>query len=171
MEIHEYEKFWLAASLLLIIGIIATVTYGAVGVGVSMIDDKGGTIDPKAVDQHPKFGNPGVYKTGANEYDVYVVAKQFVYQPGTNEPIVVPANSTLTFHVTSADVIHGFEVVGTNANTMVIPGQIATFTVEVSGPREYGILCNEYCGAGHHGMEGTLKVVPEDEFNATAGGA
>lgn len=172
MEIHDYEKLWLGAALLLIVGFIATVSYGAVGAGISMIDDEGGTVDPKALDDHPKFGEPGVYKAGPNEYDVYVVAKQFAYEPGTEEPIVVPANSTVTFHVTSSDVIHGFEVVGTNANTMAIPGQVSTFTVEVDGPQSYGLLCNEYCGAAHHAMEGSVEVVPEREFNesATAGG-
>lgn len=173
MEIHAYEKFWLAASLLLIVGFIATVSFGAVGAGIEMIDDRGGTIDPQALNDHPKFGDPGVYQTGPNQYDVYVVARQFLFQPGTTQPIRVPAHSTVTFHVTSADVIHGFEVVGTNANTMAIPGRITTFTVEVGEPQEYGLLCNEYCGSAHHAMEGTLQVVPEDEFNvsATAGGA
>ena len=170
MEIHAYEKLWLGVALLLIVGFVATVTYGAVGAGVAMIDDDGGTVDPKSVDDHPKFGNPGVYQSGPNTYDVYVVARQFAYQPGTTDPIVVPANSTITFHVTSADVIHGFEVVGTNANTMAIPGQVSEFTVEVDSPDNYGILCNEYCGSGHHVMEGKLKVVPEDQFNATQGG-
>lgn len=171
MEIHAYEKLWLGAALLLIVGFIATVSYGAVGAGVEMIDDEGDTVDPQALDEHPKFSEPGVYESGPNEYDVYVVARQFMFEPGTGEPIRVPAHSTVTFHVTSADVLHGFEVVGTNANTMAIPGQVSTFTVEVDEPREYGLLCNEYCGSGHHAMEGTVKVVPEDEFNATEGGA
>ncbi|WP_276299874.1 cytochrome c oxidase subunit II [Halorussus lipolyticus] len=173
MEIHAYEKLWLGAALLLIVGFIATVSYGAIGAGVEMIDDEGGTVDPQALDEHPQFSEPGVYQSGPNEYEVYVIARQFAFQPGTGEPIRVPADSTVTFHVTSADVIHGFEVVGTNANTMAVPGQISTFTVEVEGPKEYGLLCNEYCGSAHHAMEGTMKVVPEDEFNAsaTAGGA
>ncbi|WP_132058104.1 cytochrome c oxidase subunit II [Halorussus amylolyticus] len=170
MEIHAYEKFWLAAALLLIVGLIATVSYGAVGAGIEMIGDEGGTVDPEALDDHPKFGDPGVYESGEDEYDVYVVAEQFAFRPGTSDPIEVPANSTVTFHVTSADVIHGFEVVGTNANTMAIPGQVATFTVEVDGPRDYGILCNEYCGSAHHAMEGTMEVVPEDEYDGPEGG-
>lgn len=170
MEIHAYEKLWLGMGLLLIVGFIGTVTYGAVGAGVKMIDDSGENVNPDALGDHPEFGEPGVYEAGPDEYDVYVVAQQFAFRPGTGDPIEVPANSTVTFHVTSADVIHGFEVVGTNANTMAVPGEVATFTVEVEEPREYGILCNEYCGAAHHAMEGTLKVVPEDEFDGTQGG-
>jgi len=171
MEIHAYEKLWLGAGLLLIVGFIGTVTYGAVGAGVEMIGDDGETVDPDALGDHPKFGDPGVYESEPGEYDVYVIAQQFSFRPGTGDAIEVPADSTVTFHVTSADVIHGFEVVGTNANTMAIPGEVATFTVEVDEPREYGILCNEYCGAAHHAMEGTMRVVPENEFNGTQGGA
>ncbi len=54
---------------------------------------------------------------GEDEYEAYVVAMTFIYQP---DPIEVPANSEVTFYVTSRDVIHSFTVVGTNTNTMVI---------------------------------------------------
>lgn len=167
MEIHKYEKLWLAAALLLIVGFIATVAYGAVGAGIDMVDDEAEQVAPNELDDHPEFSNPGVRKVGPNEYEAYVIAKQFLYEPGTSSPIRVPAHSTVTFYVTSADVIHGFEIVGTNANAMAIPGQVAQITVQFEEPTEYGILCNEYCGAGHHGMEGKLVVVPQDEYNTT----
>jgi cytochrome c oxidase subunit 2 len=164
MNIHKYEKIWLAGALLLIVGFIATVSYGAVGAGVQMIDDSGESVDPAALDEHPKFSQPGTYQTGPNEYEVYVVARQFAFAPGTSEPIRVPANSRVTFHVTSQDVVHGFQVVGTNANSMAVPGEVATMTVRFEEDREYGLLCNEYCGSAHHGMEGKIVVVPQDEW-------
>ena len=168
MEIHEYERFWIAASLLLIVLFIGTVTWGAVGQGVTMVSDGGGSIDASEVGDHPDFGelpDDAVRRTGEDQYDVYVLARQFNFVPGTGQPIEVPADSTVTFHVTTPDVTHGFEVVGTNVNTMVIPGQVTEFTVEFDEPAEYGIICNEYCGTGHHLMEGRLVVVPEDEFS------
>jgi len=161
MNIHNYEKLWLVLSMLLIIGFISTVVYGATAVGIEMVNDEGGTIDSTALDEDDRFSEPRVEKVGDNEYAAYVVARQFIFEP---DPIEVPANSTVTFYVTSPDVIHGFEVVGTNANGMVVPGEITELTVEVNEPKEYGILCNEYCGGGHHTMEGKLIVVPEDEF-------
>jgi cytochrome c oxidase subunit 2 len=169
MEIHRFEKAWLALAMLLIVGFIATVTYGAVGAGVSMVDDSGGQIDPDSLSDHPQFGDPGVQPVeGAeNSYDVYVVARQFFFQPGTNQPIRLPAGSTVTFHVTSPDVIHGFAVAGTNVNTMVIPGQIAEITVEFDETGTYGIVCHEYCGSAHHTMEGQIVVVPQSQYNAT----
>lgn len=161
MNIHTYEKLWLAASMVLIVGFIVTITYGSVGLGIAMIDDSEDTIDANNVGDHPGFADPGVEQVGENEYEVHVIAVQFAYFPGQIE---VPANSTVTFHVTSEDVIHSYSIVGTNANMMVIPGEISTMTIETQEPGEYGILCNEYCGAGHHDMEGLLIVQPEDEF-------
>mgnify|MGYP000035346709 FL=1 len=164
MNIHTYEKTWLAVTLVLIVGFIATITYGAVGPGIAMIDDDGGTIDPDTINDDERFGDPGVTHVGGNEYNVSVVAQAWSYTPSE---ITVPANSTVNFHVTSRDVTHSFTVVGTNVNTMVIPGQVSQMTVEFDEPGEYGILCNEYCGAQHHTMEGKLNVVPQDEFDLT----
>lgn len=166
MDIHKFEKAWLVASLLLIVGFIVTITYGAVGAGVAMVDDSGGTIDSTTPTDSPEFRDPGVYETGDRQYDVYVVARQFQFDPGTDEPIRVPAGSTVTFHLASADVIHGFELAGTNVNIMVIPGQIATATVEFEDEATYGMLCNEYCGAAHHSMEGQLHVVAPESYES-----
>jgi cytochrome c oxidase subunit 2 len=167
VDIHRYEKLWTGASLLLIVGFIATVTYGAVAIGVTMVDDSGGTIDADSLGDHPEFGDPGVRATmedGERTADAWVVSRQFLYEPGTASPITVPVDTPVTFHVTSADVIHGFSLVGTNVNTMVIPGQVAEITVEFSETGEYGLVCHEYCGAGHHDMAGVVDVVPRAAF-------
>ncbi len=162
MEVHRYEKAWFAVSLLLIVGFIATVTYGAVGAGVQMISDDGGTIDPDNIGDHEAFADgPGVEHVGGDEYEASVLAVQFAFSP---DPIEVPAGSTVTFHVTSGDVIHGFSIVGTNVNSMIIPGQVSEFTVEFDDPGEYGLVCHEFCGPGHENMAGEVIVVPESEW-------
>lgn len=168
MEIHRFEKIWIAVSLLLIVGFIATITYGAVGAGVKMVDDSGGTVDPQAVNQDPDFSEPGVRQVGENRYDVYIVAQQFLFRPGTSEAVRLPAGSTVTFYLTSTDVVHGFAVPGTNINVMVIPGQVSEITVQFEEPATYGMVCHEYCGAAHHQMEGRIEVVPADEFEGGA---
>ncbi|TKX75768.1 cytochrome C oxidase subunit II [Halorubrum sp. GN11_10-6_MGM] len=168
MHIHAYEKIWLATSVLLILFLLGSVTYGAVGPGVAMVSDTEPTIDAGALDEDERFSEPRVEQVGENEYAAYVVARQFGFQP---DPIVLPANSTVTFYITSADVIHGFEVAGTNANTMVVPGEVSEITVRVEEPQEYGLICNEYCGAGHHVMEGKVNVVSQAAFEErTSGG-
>jgi cytochrome c oxidase subunit 2 len=55
-------------------------------------------------------------------------------------------------------VIHGFEIAGTNANAMAIPGYVSQFTITFPKSGEYQIVCNEYCGLLHHMMSGKLIV-------------
>lgn len=169
MEIHRYEKLWFGAALVLIVGFIATVVYGAAGVGISMVDDDGGTIDPNNVTDHPKFEQTGLHEAEGEDadYEASVIARRFIFQGA--DPLEVPENSVITFYITSPDVVHGFKIVDTNANTMVIPGQVTEMTVEFDEPGEYGILCSEFCGAGHENMAGQLTVVPEEEWGGLEG--
>lgn len=171
MHVHRFERLWFGASLVLIVAFIGTIVYGAVGPGIAMVDDSGGTVEPSVIadgnyDRAEDFREPGVYPSEDGEgVDVYVVARQYLFQPGTSEPIRVPAGEPVTFHVTTPDVTHGFNLAGTNVNSMVIPGQIAEFTVTFDEPGEYGIVCHEYCGSGHHTMEGQVVVVEQSEFD------
>ncbi|MDX1618878.1 MAG: hypothetical protein R3224_08840 [Balneolaceae bacterium] len=168
MHIHKFERFWIYLSFFVIAFFIATVVYGFVALDLKVIGAEE-TIDPQNFEGTP-FDNPGVREVivdGVTEYEVYVQTIQFAFLPGTSEPITIPANSKVTFHITSPDVLHGFEVVGTNLNTMTIPGQIARFTTIFPEPGSYGLVCNEYCGPAHHVMEGMLNVVPKSEFDET----
>ena len=172
MEIHRFEKLWTVAAILLIVGFIATIVYGAVGPGIAMVDETGGTVDIETVqqgnyDQLPNFEEPTQNATHVegDRYEIYVIAQQFNFVPGgVGNPMRVPAHSEVTLHITSTDVMHGFEVAGTNVNTMVIPGQVTEVTATFDEPGTYNLVCAEYCGSAHHLMEGTLVVVPQDEF-------
>ncbi len=80
----------------------------------------------------------------------------FYYDPGVVE---IPKNSTLKIIATTKDVIHGFEVAGTNINMMLEPGYISEYTTTLDQAGEFLIICNEYCGVGHHTMKSMIKVV------------
>lgn len=60
---------------------------------------------------------------------------------------------------TTKDVVHGFEIAGTNVNMMLEPGYISEYVTTFNKPGEYTLLCNEYCGAGHHMMTSKIEVV------------
>jgi cytochrome c oxidase subunit 2 len=175
MEIHRFEKVWIAAAMLLIIGFIGTVTYGALGAGIQMVNDDGGTIDPANFENNPTEYDPpgdnwnppgGEWVPGqeGEHYRMYVLAYQFGFRIGEGDEIRIPADTKVTFYVTSQDVVHGFEVAGTNVNTMVIPGQVSKITTRFDEPGDYGVLCNEYCGANHHNMAIDMQVVPKEAF-------
>ena len=149
-----YERIWMwtaAAIIVLFLGaMVATSAVQAVQ-PPSHVE----TVDPTALATHPEFGQPAVTARPDGTIVVPVVTAMFAFAP---DPIEVPANVPITFRVTSADVIHGFAVVGTNANAMALPGYVSQFTLTFPKPGEYTIACNEYCGLMHHAMVGKIVV-------------
>lgn len=155
MHIHKFEKIWLG------FGIISLVLFLSI-IGVTAFafnhHPSGGmeTIDPDKVEQTAPFDNPGVYQIDEDTYEVIIVAKTFGYDP---PEIKIPKGKKVIFKVASTDVTHSFSIVNTNVNMMVVPGQINTkeYTFEKTG--QYLVLCNEYCGTGHHFMKTTIEVI------------
>ena len=157
MNVELYERIWMWAAaglLLLFLGAI----FLTAGLQAVQPPSHIETLDPTLLTTHPEFGTPAVKRRADGSVVVSVVAQMFSFSP---DPIEVPANRPVTFRLTSADVIHGFEVVGTNANAMAIPGYVSQFTVTFNEPGEYLIGCNEYCGTMHHNMVGKLIVKKE----------
>jgi cytochrome c oxidase subunit 2 len=157
MNVELYERIWMWAAgglLLLFLGAI----FLTAGLHAIQPPSHIETVDPTALATHPEFGTPAVKARADGSVVVSVVAQTFSFSP---DPIEVPANRPVTFRLTSADVVHGFEVVGTNANAMVLPGYVSQFTVTFKEPGEYLIGCHEYCGTMHHNMVGKLIVKKE----------
>ena len=154
MHVELYEKIWMWAAAALLVAFLATIFLMA---GVQAVEPPGHleTLDPTALSTHPEFARPAVTLRPDGSVIVPVVAAMFDFTPN---PIEVPANRRVTFRLTSADVQHGFEVAGTNANAMALPGYVTQFTVTFQTPGEYVIACNEYCGLQHHNMVGKLVV-------------
>jgi cytochrome c oxidase subunit II len=92
---------------------------------------------------------------------VRILAQQYSFTP---QCILVPANTPITFRATSADVVHGFLVTGTNLNSMVEPGYVSTFRTTFDAPSDHTMPCHEYCGTGHQGMWAHVKVIDRDAF-------
>lgn len=157
MSVERYEKIWMWGAGMLIVMFLGAISLTA-GLDAVHPPSHLETVDPAALDAHPEFGKPSVAVRADGTVVVTVVASMFSFAP---DPIAVPANRPVTFRLTSPDVIHGFQVVGTNANAMVVPGYVSEFTVTFTIPGEYLITCNEYCGIAHHAMVGKLIVKPQ----------
>ncbi|HXT31858.1 MAG TPA: cytochrome c oxidase subunit II [Vicinamibacterales bacterium] len=154
MNVAFYERIWMWAATAIIAIFLGAIFVTAAAQAVeppSHIE----TVDPATILSHPEFGKPAITTRPDGSVIVPVVAGMFSFAP---DPIEVPANVRVTFRLTSADIIHGFQVVGTNANAMAIPGYVSQFTVTFPKPGEYAIACNEYCGLLHHNMVGKLVV-------------
>lgn len=154
MKMHRSEKVWLALSFGMIMMFMIITGYQAFAYGLEPPSNKE-IIDPQKVDQHELFKNPGVKEIGDKEYEVVMTLQVFSFNPANIE---VPAGSTVHFTMTSKDVVHGFEIAGTNVNAMVMPGHIQKITQKFDKTGTYLILCNEYCGAGHQAMSTTITV-------------
>lgn len=154
MSVNVYERFWMWGAGGLIVLFLAAIAITAATQAVqppSHIE----TIDPATLADHPEFGDPKVRTDADGTLIVSIVAEMFQFRP---DPIEVPVNTPVTFRLTSPDVVHGFMIVGTNANAMVIPGYVTQFTISFPKAGEYTIACHEYCGLMHHAMVGKITV-------------
>lgn len=125
------------------------------------------TVDLETVHLKGEFveSNLGTAMEPDGKVVVRLIAQQYSFEP---QCIVVPAEMPVTFRATATDAIHGFVVGTTNANTMVIPGFVATFTTRFDKVREQLMPCHEYCGTGHEAMWARVQVIPPAEFIARA---
>lgn len=88
-------------------------------------------------------------------YEAHVVARMWSFDP---PEIVIPPNAELELYLSSADVVHGLYVEGTNVNLMAIPGAVTYRRISFDREGEYLVLCHEYCGTAHHLMAGKIIV-------------
>lgn len=151
---HRLEEIWLALSAGILVIFMLVVGYQTFALGMGPPSHKE-TIDPQKVDQTAPFDEPGVKEIDENKYEVVMTLQAFGFNPSNIE---VPAGAEVTFTMTSKDVVHGFQVAGTNINAMVMPGHIQKITHTFDEPGNYLVLCNEYCGAGHQLMSTTITV-------------
>lgn len=154
MKMHRTEEIWLIIGVAILVISMAITGYQAFALDMGTPSGLE-TIDPQKVDETAPFDKPGVYKTGDNEYEVVMTLQIFSFTP---MDIEIPAGAEVTFIMTSKDVVHGFQVAGTNLNAMVTPGHIQRATQKFDEPGEFLVLCNEYCGAGHQMMSTTITV-------------
>ena len=127
------------------------------------------TVDVKTLHVAGEFieSNLGTAVGADGKVTVRLVAQQYSFQP---QCIVVPADTPVTFRATSTDAIHGFVIGTTNANTMLVPGFVSTFTTSFHQVGEVLMPCHEYCGVGHEAMWAHVQVLPQAEFGAKSRG-
>ncbi|WP_343034930.1 cytochrome C oxidase subunit II [Aromatoleum diolicum] len=74
----------------------------------------------------------------------------------------VAVNEPVEFHVTSADVNHGFGIYDADlhlvAQTQAMPGYTNTLRHTFTKAGTYKVLCMEYCGIAHHNMLTEIRV-------------
>lgn len=99
--------------------------------------------------------------------DVYLVAMMWSWRP----VLRLKKGAEYTLHLSSLDLNHGFSLWPLNVNFQVVPGYDYALRVTPTEAGDFRILCNEFCGIGHHLMVGRVIVVDgESPRGSPAGG-
>jgi cytochrome c oxidase subunit II len=160
------EQRWAFVAVLMLILFVGM----AAGAGIHymvMPQARVETIDPRTAAITGEFieSNLGSVVEPNGSVTVRALGQRYSFTPSC---IVVPAQTSVTLRATSADVIHGILIEGTNVNTMLIPGYISSITMQFREPGEHLMPCQEFCSIGHEGMWGKVRVIDKAAFTAAA---
>lgn len=134
--------------------------------------------------------NPVWMPSGAAQAETAALAGTATWSPGTNAvlpvqvigqqwkftyryptfggfespTLVVPANTTIAFNVTSLDVIHSFWAYQLSVKADANPGVNDVAFTETKGPGNFVVRCSELCGIWHGAMYDYGKVVSQSAF-------
>lgn len=91
--------------------------------------------------------------------DVYMLGRMWEWWP----VLELEKGQTYRLHLSSLDLQHGFSLQPIGINVQVHPGLEHVLTITPTRTGTYGVVCNEYCGLGHHQMVGRIYVVEPGE--------
>jgi cytochrome c oxidase subunit 2 len=86
--------------------------------------------------------------------DVYMLGRLWEWWP----ILELEKDQSYRLHLSSLDWQHGFSLQPTNINLQVHPNYEMVLTITPDEAGEFGVVCNEYCGVGHHTMVGKIYV-------------
>ncbi len=161
------EQRWAIASVALIGIMLAVIAF--TGIHWATMPPSGiEPVDPRTLHVSGEFveQNLGAQVRADGTVIVRLIGQQYSFNP---QCVIVPALTDITFRGTSADVVHGFLVTGTNANAMLVPGYVTTFSTRFAHLGDHLMPCHEFCGTGHAAMWAHIRVVPRDEFDRSLG--
>jgi cytochrome c oxidase subunit 2 len=87
--------------------------------------------------------------------DIYMLARLWEWWP----TLELQKGQSYRLHLSSVDWQHGFSLQPVNLNIQVHPGLEHVITIAPTESGEFSVVCNEFCGVGHHTMLGRIRVV------------
>lgn len=162
----KVERRWAGVATVLMLILVAMTVFTGVHFAM-MPPSRVETADPRTLHLAGEFmdANLGTAVERDGTVMVRAIGQQYSFTP---QCIVVPADTKLTFRMTSSDVVHGLLIEDTNINTMLVPGYVSTFRTSFPKPGEHEMPCHEYCGTGHEGMWGKVRVLDKAAFDKLA---
>lgn len=86
--------------------------------------------------------------------DAYLEGRMWTWYP----ILKLKEGQTYRLHVSAVDLQHGFSLLPVNMNFHMVPGYDHVLTITPTKKGDYQIICNEFCGIGHHLMTGKIIV-------------
>ena len=86
--------------------------------------------------------------------DVYLLGRLWQWYP----ILELQKGESYRLHLSSIDWQHGFSLQPVNINLQIVPGYEMVINITPDQAGDYAIVCNEYCGIGHHTMLGKIIV-------------
>ena len=160
------ERRW--AILSVVIAVFLTLMAAFAGIHqATMPQARVETADPARLHLAGEFveSNLGSVLEPNGAVTVRAIGQQYSFTPAC---ILLPAQTPITLRATSADVIHGILIQGTNINTMLMPGYVSEQHMRFEKTGDYLMPCQEFCSFGHEGMWGKVKVIDKAEFASRA---
>jgi cytochrome c oxidase subunit 2 len=163
------ERRW--ATIAVIIVVMMAVLAAIAGIHrATMPQPRVETIDPSRIHLSGEFveGNLGSALEPNGAVTVRAIGQQYSFTPAC---LLLPADTPITLRATSADVVHGILIQGTNINTMLVPGYVTEQLMRFERTGDYLMPCQEFCSFGHEGMWGKVRVIDKADFaNRAKGG-
>ncbi len=164
------ERRWATIAVLIIVMMALLAAFAGIH-RATMPQARVETIDPSRLHLSGEFieANLGSVLESNGNVTVRAIGQQYSFTPAC---ILVPADTPITLRATSADVVHGILIQGTNVNAMLVPGYITEQLMRFSRTGDHLMPCQEFCSFGHEGMWGKVKVIDKAEFanRAKSGG-
>ena len=161
-RIERVEHRWAALSVVIVVLLVVMATFAGLH-QAAMPQARVETVDPRTLHLGGEFieSNLGSALEPDGSIIVRGIGQQYSFTPSC---MLVPTDTPVTFRATSTDVVHGFLITGTNINLMLVPGCVSSLNARFETPGERLMPCHEFCGMGHEGMWGRIKVVDKAAF-------
>lgn len=163
--LHWQESLWIGLCLIWGIVMFGTMIVWH-SIGEQNLSNEAYQIDPDVyaerteakaaefkVREEGDTGIPVVHPPAGS--DVYLLARLWEWWP----ILELEKDQTYRLHLSSLDWQHGFSLQPTNINIQVHPGYEMVIELKPNKTGSFGVVCNEYCGIGHHTMVGKIYVV------------
>lgn len=162
---HRAEKIWVAIAFVwcLVLFAMMPLWHWRGGQNPSGVRTK---VDPRAFFARTmEFSNE--YKVGEDRgipivqpppgSHVYLTALTYQWYP----ILQLVRGETYRLHISALDVNHGFSLYPLNVNFQIVPGYDYALEVTPTASGDFRIICNEFCGIGHHTMVGRVIVIDD----------